>query len=685
MTFRTNYTTAVERETVIKARDISPSTTIAVAGLTCLVSLWIRAGIPIHAITGATFDDQLFLRTATTLLNGHWLGAYDNLTLAKGMFYPLFIVLAFYSSVPLNIAEQVVYLLSCGLGFFFVRRATSKRWIALVVFCALALNPVLWTFDMGRVIREGLYISLSLGTFLLVLIASFPELRHRPYSVGRNIVVGGVLGAMMAAFWTTREEGIWLLPPILVVCSIRLAQLIAKRRGLQTADIEPRISGRLVLPISCIVVFSGCVITVAGLNYKYYGTFSLNEFKSANFLRANGALTRIQHDEWKRFVPVPVDARERAYGVSGTARELKQYLEGNIGKSWIEIGCSTRPDIQPCNDLLGGFHLWALRDAVAKAGYYRSAAEADAYYARLAEEINRGCATQSISCLGPRASLQPPFRREYVRETIASAAGIFRLILRFGKDSVYSGPSLGPPEEIAKFSDLIGVVSAANDGPIGEVHGWVAAPNVMPSLQAVAHSGANAATSILIMPADDVRAVFPELKSERFDLESTCPSTECDLVVAIGDRRVSVPFASLHHGAVVNNAGLRIYIDRSGADQQLETATGRRRTMQARVGNAIASVYATLAPTLFVPASIGLLIAIKRRRSISVPMASLCVGSLVAILSRISLLAYIDATSFRTQYLLYASPVHPFVILYIVSGLCLGLGAYHRNANDSRT
>ena len=54
------------------------------------------------ALSGATHDDFLFVRQAYYLGAGAWLGPFDNLTLAKGMGYPAFILAAFVSGLPLG-------------------------------------------------------------------------------------------------------------------------------------------------------------------------------------------------------------------------------------------------------------------------------------------------------------------------------------------------------------------------------------------------------------------------------------------------------------------------------------------------------------------------------------------------------------------------------------------------------
>jgi hypothetical protein len=55
--------------------------------LTAIFSLWLRTGFPPHALSFLNFDDELFIRGARYLGSGEWLCPYDNLTLAKGMFY----------------------------------------------------------------------------------------------------------------------------------------------------------------------------------------------------------------------------------------------------------------------------------------------------------------------------------------------------------------------------------------------------------------------------------------------------------------------------------------------------------------------------------------------------------------------------------------------------------------------
>lgn len=89
--------------------------------LVAAASLWLRSGFPTRAIGGAIQDDALFVRLAGTIGQGRWLGPYDDLTLAKGVFYPFFILAAFAAGIPLNIAEHALYLAGCALVAHAVR------------------------------------------------------------------------------------------------------------------------------------------------------------------------------------------------------------------------------------------------------------------------------------------------------------------------------------------------------------------------------------------------------------------------------------------------------------------------------------------------------------------------------------------------------------------------------------
>src|SRR5712692_6561583 len=326
-------------------------------------SIWLRTGFPVYAIPYMKHDDGLFIKLARSLEGGHWLGLYDNLTLAKGMFYPLFIVVAFWTSVPLKTAEQVVWLAASWLTAEMVRRRLGSRYPSLILFTLLAFNPVVWNLAFARVLRQGLYISLSLAFVTLVVAIAFPISDEANHGFRKALLKGIGLGLVSAAYWMTREEGVWLFPALAVVMTVALIGIWqpnwcpASERGA-----VPRRSAHLktiALPlVLALAIFTAADWLVAGVNYHHYGIFETNEFKSQSFLRAYGALLRIKHDHWRPFITFPKDARQHAYAVSPAAHELANSFEGDIGKGWLYISCTSLGRPKSCDEVEDGWAMW---------------------------------------------------------------------------------------------------------------------------------------------------------------------------------------------------------------------------------------------------------------------------------------------------------------------------------------
>ena len=128
---------------------------------------------PIMANGGASHDDLLFVRQAAEIGMGNWLGGYSNLTHAKGMVYSLFLLVNHATGIPLKFSEQLIYLLVAAFFSVTIGRLYRSRWAALVTFILLAFVPTAWIDGAGgRVVREGLYVSLSL--LLLTLMWKTP-------------------------------------------------------------------------------------------------------------------------------------------------------------------------------------------------------------------------------------------------------------------------------------------------------------------------------------------------------------------------------------------------------------------------------------------------------------------------------------------------------------------------------
>ena len=614
------------------------------------LSLWLRSGFAIHAIGDAGMDDALFVRLARSLGAGLWLGAFDNTTLVKGMFYPLFILLSFAAGIPLKLAEQGVYLAASAYVALLVARSERRRWAGTALFVALAFNPILWTVSLSRIIREGLYIGLSLA--LVGLVMAVVVSRH-PMTVA-GLSRGLVLGLLGGAFWLTREEGVWLVPAIALILLLGLTA--APRLAARWAPL-----GMAVLGL--VVVIGADMVT----NKVFYGVVQTVEVKSPAFEHAYGALSRIEHQKWRRYIVFPKEARELAYQVSPAARELRPSLDGDNGEAWRAVGCIAAP-MPECTEIQSSWFQWALRDAVRQAGHYSSLREAARFYRRLAQEIDDACDRGAIPCLPPRSSLTPPFRWHFIADAVPAALNLATMLIRPDVNEIQRRPSEGPAVAIDLFAETAGpVVRSTQTWFI--MDGWMGAQSGTPLLTLRAPPDVPVRSEILVKPGELPSAAQPfPLVQVRFVTD--CPPQSCDLVIEANGRTVDL--GKIDAAAVVAPVkqpdlfftATRIATHISAQGQN------RRNAMIERIARGIGQGYAVLLPILTVLGAVGLAatLATRRLHAFASPIVILAAASAVAVVSRVALLAYVDVTSILSQNTLYASPASPFVIVFAVLG-----------------
>jgi hypothetical protein len=643
-------------------------------------SLWLRMGFPVHAIGHSGLDDALFIRLAQSLQAGLWLGPYDNATLAKGMFYPLFIAIIAFLAISLRVAEHVLYLAVAALAAGFLQRRTRSPWLGLLVFAILALNPALWSFGLARVVRENLYISLSLALVVLTVIVAFPAIEAPRRELGRaghvakRLALSLSLGLVATGYWLTREEGIWLLPSLGLVLLMALVHF-AWRARLAATGTASFFTFAVPLVLAGIVCGAG-VSSVAWLNKAHYGIFETSEFKSRAFRAGYGALSRLRHEDWRRLVVLPRDARLRAYAASPAARELEPFFEGAGGEGWRMVGCvqSWMPDAAECPEILGGWFMWALRDATTAAGYGGSATAARDFYLRLAAEIDGACRERRLECLPVRETLAPPFRQDYLAPATEAAGTLLRLVLTQREGPIGSRPSTGSEAALAGFSDAVGPIFPS-DRIWRRLQGWVGAVAGPPRLiLRDVEVGQTVTSSAATWNADYIRGTFPGMHGLGFALESDCLPGRCELFVTAGDTHVTLPWDSARLGMILDTEAVRIFGDRMDTVDTSQMSA-RRRAVQLRIANGIANLYAFGFPVLAGLGVVGLALALLRHRRRPVPMVLLAfaLAALGAVAARVILLAYLDATTIPSTNLLYVSPAIPFAMISAALGTWLGL------------
>jgi len=381
-------------------RSFKPSIYLVFFLYGCVIagSLWLYSNCSIYALNEG-YDSLRYLGMAETLLKGEWLGEYNYLTLIRLPVYSFFLALNSWVGWPLHVSQQGLYLLSILVLAAALRTCQLSRLQAVLVFAICAFHPIA-LYPNLFVATEAIYTSLTTG----VLAGCLGLLG----SIGGSTVIYSVwlivTSFCLAAFWYTRPEAIWMLPVlgIFVLLLFLRARQTCSSQSMRVSLV--RIALALAVPAITTLSLGW---TIASLNERYYGIRVTHELAEPNFVDLGRGLTRLAPQSRKPYIPVPSEALQIADKVSPHTAMLKPFLSQQTGgKGWSEFGCDM---MGICDELVGGWSMWALRDAVNSIGYYGSAKQASAFYRAAANEMATACKEGKIRCSGnPTGNLLAP-------------------------------------------------------------------------------------------------------------------------------------------------------------------------------------------------------------------------------------------------------------------------------------
>jgi hypothetical protein len=407
---------------------------IALAAALVALKLWLVRAQALTGIGDSPGDDRLYLELASELTQGRWLGPYRSVTLAKNPLYPLWVAGTYCAGVPLLIAQHLLYAVACALVALAVAPVMPRRIWTWLLFAILLLNPISFADGvMTRAAREGIYPALALLVFAggagVVTRLDAPLAALTRWAV--------LLGAAVGALLLCREEGIWIAPLLLATGAAAW-----KRATWRRAASAFLLAG---------AVASLAVGVVLWKNWSHYGIAVLSEQSNGAFPRAYGAVARVRHAHWRRYVPVPRETRERIYAVSPRFAELAPSLEGPDRGAWMAPGCSW---FGICDEVYTGLFLWQMRAAAVSAGHMRSGPAGEAFWDALAAEVNAACEAGRLDCGPRRSTLVPPWRREYLPLTIDAFARGLRFVATFEQVTPHPTASAGPLSLLDVFRDM---------------------------------------------------------------------------------------------------------------------------------------------------------------------------------------------------------------------------------------
>ena len=654
-------------------------------GVAVILKLWLLSDYSITPIYAA-HDDYLFVRQALSILDGKWLGPFDFLTLSKGPFFAMWLALMHLMSLPYILALQLTYLLACAAFVVALRPFRLARHWQLLIFCALWFSPASFANTDFRVERSALYPSLVLLSLAfavgLTLRCSLSERLSKIWTIG--------LGASFAAFWLAREEGPWLLPTLFLIGGGALLREVILHSN----------RWRLLLGswAASAALFFTALATVAGLNYFFYRQFLIIETRDSAFVDAYRAITRVGEDSPRLMVPISLRGMEKAASVSPAFAEVHTNIvdgfpswrsQAKDGWAAMYPAGLVKETLKNDNDAIGGYFGWALLQAVAHAGYYKNAATAHDYYARVAREINGACEGGRIACRPSGEDPMPFLTSAPPGVFLASFGRALRLSLIFPRMEFPMECDRIDPIVLSEFTRLTRSAIACRPSTAMSLKGWVVARRGEVTM--VAHnSGAEAWRLSGFMISPDVAAHFAgtEWQSAHADtarFEAELPCSTCELSLQIDGATVkSAPAWQWQPNCFENNEW-QMCIDENlqraenGPRFSHRMLKGRRAVLTViaatyHYGVVALSALAILAGFLRIRGNIG-------RHALTLLFAVACILGVVV---RAFVLAWVDVVSFPSVVIQYTHASYVLLLAGIIFAAVTSIVAVQTTTETKR-
>ena len=273
---------------------------------------------PLDALPWQWADDALYFNNAKAFLyhfgESQWLGPFDQITLSKAPFFPMFLGAIHTVSLPLRIAEFLLYL---ALPIIALRVVAPLRLApGKVLFLASVFFLFIPVLNNELRLGRGVLFGFILILFLLSLFAII--VRGRNGTTTSVMCWSGLAGFALGLASITREEASWLLLPAAVAFG-----------GFFLADVSRRKVGQLIL-ISMVawLSYSVPVQSVSLVNEMAYGIDGPSLRQNESFRKLYSMLSSLEPSTQKRFVPILTEVRKKAYALSPHFKEIEPFLEG---------------------------------------------------------------------------------------------------------------------------------------------------------------------------------------------------------------------------------------------------------------------------------------------------------------------------------------------------------------------
>jgi hypothetical protein len=410
--------------------------------------------IPINFIQSALHDDALFVEQALALSNLNWLGEFNNRTMIKGAIFPIFLNTSLIFHIPLRLLESLLVIFS---SLFFIRSLNFFKLsnnIKIILFILLIFSPIIYSSLDYRILRDMIYpwLLLLILSQLIIILCSIYSFDKFSWKV--TIYNSFILSFFLFIFFGTREEGIWILP-LLILFAFLIIFITIKNKRFKNFYF-------IFIPILFLKLF---FLSYGSLNNFYYDTFTLNDFKNPSYVSGYSSILRVENDSKTRYDGPSFQTWDLIFQISPAARKLKSAIKGESYNNWSIMGCKTIIDQRPylsnydcSNNMVSSYLIFSFRDVLWDSGF-KSPNDIYKIMDDIAFEIDQACDSGLIVCNRKIHNILPPstFTTSAFIDALKNLPFTFKILFQSSYPDVKSLNSYGEYESLETFSDKFSI------------------------------------------------------------------------------------------------------------------------------------------------------------------------------------------------------------------------------------
>lgn len=659
------------------------STSIVVVGTLIIIKFLISSRLPSYILADMPHDDGWLVTRTQNILSGNWLGLYDQYTLIKGVFSPLLLALSTNIGATFNGLNTAFYSFSCLLFAVAIRPVIRNQWLLLLLFAILLFNPITYALETGqRVYRNGIgqwQILLIFGCLIALFLRCNDNWKKQ---LGWAVTAGLAMGA----FFETREDGTWIYPFVLGSLLLTIIYFGMEGRA------KKKHAAVFFLPLLIAYCLHGMVMIK---NYSYYGAMVVNDRSGGNYAKVAGDLHAISPDPSDeqlytsppfddKYYNIYVSTMEKALAASPTLNSAADPIRQAVAMwgGWNEDNSG---------QLYTDHMLFALRDGVRAAGYYRSLPETEVFYGKVHEELREAF---SDGTLVERGFPVSPLIKRIQRADLITAFSLLptsiKNVAQFRDVNARTVSSTGSETRIRNVNLLAGgdyfIASEALNGS-----GWAFAGDT--SVQAVASLHNESGVFISSMPflfSEDVfigtGSKFENAKMSRFSFRIEGYNLNSGVTMRFSDQSGNllkeVPAdASVAGGAKCGTTEPNFYYCIDNMSNEASSSEFFEKFVSR--ANLIIGAYKMFTPYLGVLACLAYVVATVMAisevcgglYSKTLPVWLILTGLGGSFLLFMFAMCIITATSFNSMTYLYLAPAYVLLLMFSLVSVFWGLEA----------